>query len=59
MVYVINLDPACIDPPYQCTIDIRDLITVEDVTDQYALGPNGALVYCLEYFWENLDWFDE
>lgn len=27
--------------------------------DQYWLGPNGALVYCLEFLLENFDWFEE
>ena len=58
-ILVVNLDPAAEHIGYKVNIDIRDLITAEDVMEEYKLGPNGALVYCLEYLWENLDWFDE
>ena len=29
--------------------DIRELITQEDAMEEMSLGPNGALVFCLEY----------
>jgi len=29
--------------------DIRDIITVDDVMEELGFGPNGALVYCMEY----------
>lgn len=32
------------------------LITVSDVMEHLKLGPNGALVYCMEYLEENFDW---
>lgn len=32
------------------------LITVSDVMDHLKLGPNGALIYCMEYLEENFDW---
>lgn len=32
------------------------LITVADVMDHLKLGPNGALLYCMEYLEENFDW---
>lgn len=42
---VINLDPA---NSIDCSVDICDLITLEDVMDQFELGPNGGLIYCME-----------
>lgn len=38
--------------------DVRELISVDDVLEeeQLVLGPNGALVYCMEYLAENLEW---
>lgn len=27
--------------------------------DELQLGPNGSLVYCMEYLLENMDWFQE
>jgi len=56
---VVNLDPANDRLPYECEIDIRDLINVEDVMDEFQLGPNGGLVYAMEYIEVNLDWLIE
>ena len=53
---VINLDPAAETFKYRCDIDIRDLITLEDVMEEMHLGPNGGLVYCLEYLLLNIEW---
>lgn len=58
-VSVINLDPANDNPPYNCEIDIRELISLEDVMDELQLGPNGGLVYCMEHLQQNADWLRE
>ena len=29
--------------------DIRELFSLEDVMEEVGLGPNGALMYCMEY----------
>jgi len=55
-VYVINLDPANTNMPYECSIDLSDLITVDDVCENLQLGPNGSLMFCIEYIEQNLDW---
>ena len=55
-VAVINLDPANDVLPYEASVDISDLVTVDDVMDKLKLGPNGGLVYCMEYLEKNLDW---
>mgnify|MGYP001611216354 CR=1 FL=1 len=47
-VRVVNLDPASEDKDYVYDIDVRDLITVEDVMEEMQLGPNGSLVFALE-----------
>jgi hypothetical protein len=52
----VNLDPANDDLPYKCDIDIRELVNVEDVMVECQLGPNGALLYAMEYIEVNLDW---
>ncbi|KAG2386566.1 hypothetical protein C9374_002310 [Naegleria lovaniensis] len=60
IIHVVNLDPAAEEYKYQCAFDIRDLITLEDVMEEFQLGPNGGLVYCMEYLMQNLeDWFSE
>ena len=38
--------------------DIRDLITLEDVMEELKVGPNGGLVYCMEFLLSNLDWLE-
>lgn len=35
------------------------LITVADVMEHMKLGPNGALIYCIEYLEANFDWLLE
>ena len=41
---------------YDCSIDVRELVSVEDVMAEMNLGPNGGLVYAMEYLVENIDW---
>ncbi|KAL2019502.1 hypothetical protein VTK56DRAFT_9618 [Thermocarpiscus australiensis] len=58
--FYVNLDPAAEHFQHQPDLDIKDLISVEDVMDELKLGPNGGLVYCFEYLMENgLDWLTE
>jgi GPN-loop GTPase len=35
---------------------VRELVSVEDVMAEMNLGPNGGLVYAMEYLVENIDW---
>jgi len=55
-VAIVNLDPGndCLASP--ASIDIAKLITVNDVMENCDLGPNGALVYSMEFLEKNLDW---
>lgn len=56
-ISIVNLDPANgRSLPYPCAINIADLITVKDVMREEGLGPNGAMLYCIEYLEENYDW---
>ncbi|OUM57656.1 hypothetical protein PIROE2DRAFT_64879, partial [Piromyces sp. E2] len=56
---IVNLDPANENIPYKCDIDISTLITLEDAIDAFGLGPNGGMIYCLEYLEKNIDWLLE
>ena len=47
-VHVLNFDPATSDIPYPCAFDIRDEMVADDVQNELNLGPNGALVHCME-----------
>ncbi|EKM76434.1 hypothetical protein AGABI1DRAFT_63106 [Agaricus bisporus var. burnettii JB137-S8] len=58
-ISIVNLDPANDSIPYPCAIDISDLITLKDVMDEYSLGPNGGMLYCMEYLEANYDWLEE
>ncbi|MES1921495.1 GPN-loop GTPase 3, partial [Bonamia ostreae] len=55
-VNVVNLDPAAEKFDYPLLADIRDLISVDDASELLKLGPNGSLVFCMEYLVENIDW---
>lgn len=55
-VICVNLDPANDVIPFKCDIDIRELITVEDVMETFNLGPNGALRYCMQTLLKNIEW---
>ncbi|KAL9007156.1 MAG: hypothetical protein Q9188_000090 [Gyalolechia gomerana] len=53
--FYVNLDPAAEDFSYEPDLDIKDLISLEDVMEEMALGPNGGLISCFEFLLENLD----
>ena len=59
VIKVINLDPAAEKFGYNCDIDIRELINVNDVMKKLKLGPNGALLYCMEYLGQHIDWLED
>ena len=58
--HLINFDPAAdtfVHPPSK---DIRDLVSVDEVMEELQYGPNGGLIYALEYMLnEGLDWLQE
>ncbi|KUI52448.1 GPN-loop GTPase 3 [Cytospora mali] len=57
--FYVNLDPAAETFDHQPDLDIKDLISLEDVMEEMGLGPNGGLVYCFEFLLENLDFLSE
>ncbi|KAJ7130344.1 hypothetical protein C8R44DRAFT_64971 [Mycena epipterygia] len=58
-ISVVNLDPANDSITYPCAVDISSLITLQEVMDEHGLGPNGGLLYCMEYLEANYDWLEE
>lgn len=58
VIEVVNLDPAADYFDYEPIVDIRELIHVQDTMEDEDLhfGPNGGLVFCLEYLLENSEW---
>ncbi|XP_068656364.1 GPN-loop GTPase QQT1 isoform X2 [Aristolochia californica] len=57
-VAIINLDPANDALPYECAVNVEDLIKLSDVMTEHSLGPNGGLVYCMDYLEKNIDWLE-
>ncbi|KAF2402603.1 hypothetical protein EJ06DRAFT_574629 [Trichodelitschia bisporula] len=51
----VNLDPAAEQFGFEPDVDIKDLVSLEDVMEEMDLGPNGGLIFCFEYLLENLD----
>lgn len=47
-VGILNLDPGVKWLPYAPDIDIREYIDFEAIMEKYNLGPNGALVACID-----------
>ncbi|XP_017771581.1 PREDICTED: GPN-loop GTPase 3 [Nicrophorus vespilloides] len=60
-IEVVNLDPAAEYFDYQPVVDIRELIHVQDTMEDKDLhfGPNGGLVFCVEYLVQNAEWLQE
>ncbi|KAF3440989.1 hypothetical protein FNV43_RR19275 [Rhamnella rubrinervis] len=54
-VHIVNLDPAAENFDYPVAMDVRELISLDDVMEELGLGPNGGLIYCMEHLDENLD----
>lgn len=34
-------------------------MSLEDVMEEMGFGPNGGLVYCMEYLAQNVNWLEE
>ncbi len=43
-VMAVNLDPGALVVPFPANVDVRDYIRVEEVMEEYGLGPNGGLM---------------
>ena len=52
--YIINMDPAVHDTLYEPNLDIRDTIKYKEVMHNHGLGPNGAIMTCLNLFSTNI-----
>ena len=54
-VYAINMDPAVLATNFTPKIDIRDSVDYRKVMKNYKLGPNGAILTCLNLFAAQFD----
>ncbi|KAK1834320.1 putative GTP binding protein [Podospora conica] len=55
---VVNLDPANDHTNYPCALDIRNLVTLEEIMSDDRLGPNGGILYALEELENNMEWLE-
>ncbi|HXW36565.1 MAG TPA: ATP/GTP-binding protein, partial [Nitrososphaerales archaeon] len=55
----VNLDPGVINLPYEPDVDIRQTVDLNDIMDQYELGPNGALIFATDMIATRLDSIQE
>jgi len=58
-VIAVNLDPGVLTLPYTPDIDIRDYIKIEQLMEQYELGPNGALIMAADLIAEETERLSE
>ena len=58
-VHVGNLDPAAESFEYDAAFDVRDLVDVDEIMSEGGLGPNGGLVYCMEYLLQHSEWLKD
>ncbi len=40
----VNLDPGVLTLPYEPDVDVRQMIDLQEIMQDYSLGPNGALI---------------
>lgn len=56
---VVNLDPANDHTSYKAALDVRELVTLDEIMKDDELGPNGGVLYALEELEHNLDWLEK
>lgn len=60
VVYIVNFDLVVENFDYFVFVDIREFIFLDDVMEEFGLGLNGVLIYCMEEFEDNMDdWLNE
>lgn len=52
------MDPANEHLPYEAKVDISDLVSAEAVANDLSLGPNGSLLYAMEFLEKNIHWLE-
>lgn len=58
-VSIINLDPANENITYTAAVDLNELVRLDEVMETLQLGPNGGLVYCMEFLAKNYSWLEK
>jgi GPN-loop GTPase len=55
----VNLDPGVVNLPYQPDVDVRERVELQQVMEDYGLGPNGALILAADIVATRLDELQE
>ena len=55
----VNLDPGVVNLPYEPDVDVRQSIELQQIMEEYSLGPNGALVLAADLLATKLDQIQE
>lgn len=58
-IHVGNLDPACEVFDYEPAFDVRDFVDLDSIMEEFGLGPNGGLVYCMEHVIREYEWLQD
>ncbi len=56
---IVNLDPANDHTSYPAALNVRDLITLDEIMEAGDLGPNGGVLYAIEELEHNLEWLED
>lgn len=54
-VSIVNLDPGALKLPYAPDVDVRNYVNVENLMEEYSLGPNGALVMAADLIADSIE----
>ena len=57
-VVIFNMDPANENVPYEAAVDLSELVSAEKVAADLSLGPNGSLLYAMEFLEKNGKWLE-
>ncbi len=54
-VSFVNLDPGAVTLPYSPDVDVRNHVDIENLMEEYHLGPNGALVMAADLVADDIE----
>ncbi len=58
-VAIVNLDPGAFTLPYSPDVDVRNYVNIENLMEEYSLGPNGALIMAADLIADRIEEISE
>jgi len=52
---IVNFDPGAVALPYSPDVDVRNYVNVDNLMQEYGLGPNGALVMAADLIADDIE----